>query len=164
MTEISGVPARLLRPVEKVLRMKRTVEALNPTMLAQAGPMVGAQTMSDLARRQNVQGQPLGSVRMCGSTKGLSMKKIFERVFRRHQNYRRFFLDGRGNVNPSAEIVLADLKRFCRVETSTVVLSPVTKTIDPLALAMAEGRREVWNRIQQYFQRIEIAHLKEENE
>jgi len=94
------------------------------------------------------------------------MKKIFERVFRRRQNYRRVFLDGGGNVNPSAEIVLADLKRFCRVETSTVVLSPVTKTIDPLAMAMAEGRREVWNRIQQYLQMAEreIAQLKEDSE
>ena len=78
------------------------------------------------------------------------MNKLWQRLFKRRQNYRRLFLDGSGNVNPSAEIVLADLKRFCRVETSTVVVSPVTKTIDPLAMAMAEGRREVWNRIQQY--------------
>jgi hypothetical protein len=87
-------------------------------------------------------------------------------MFKRRQNYRRLFLDGDGYVNPSAEIVLADLKRFCRVETSTVVVSPVTKTIDPMAMAMAEGRREVWNRIQQYLQMADrdIAHLKEENE
>jgi len=61
LAEINGVPVRLLRPVEEVLRMKGTLEALNPTMLAQAGAMVGAQTMSDLAQLQNVQGQPLGS-------------------------------------------------------------------------------------------------------
>jgi len=86
-------------------------------------------------------------------------------LFKRRQNYRRLFLDGTGNVNPSAEIVLADLKRFCWVETSTVVVSPVTKTIDPLAMAMAEGRREVWNRIQQYIQMADgdIAHLKEDS-
>jgi len=94
------------------------------------------------------------------------MNKLWQRLFNRRQNYRRLFLDGDGNVNPSAEIVLADLKRFCRVETSTVVVSPVTKTIDPMAMAMAEGRREVWNRIQQYLQMADrdIAHLKEENE
>ena len=78
------------------------------------------------------------------------MTKLWQRLFKRRQNYRRLFFDGDGHVNPSAEVVLADLKRFCRVETSTVVVSPVTKTIDPLAMAMAEGRREVWNRIQQY--------------
>jgi len=45
-------------------------------------------------------------------------------------------------------------------------VSPVTKTIDPMAMAMAEGRREVWNRIQQYLQMAdrEIAQLKEEQE
>ena len=94
------------------------------------------------------------------------MSKLWQRMFKRRQNYRRLFLNGDGHVNPSAEIVLADLKRFCRVETSTVVVSPVTKTIDPMAMAMAEGRREVWNRIQQYLQMADrdIAHLKEENE
>ena len=93
------------------------------------------------------------------------MTKLWQRLFKRRQNYRRLFLDGDGNVNPSAEIVLADLKRFCRVETSTVVVSPVTKTIDPLAMAMAEGRREVWNRIQQYLQMADrdIAQLKEDS-
>jgi len=94
------------------------------------------------------------------------MQKLWQRVFRRRQNYRRLFLDGDGNVNPSAEVVLADLKRFCRVETSTVTVSPVTKTIDPLAMAMAEGRREVWNRIQQYLHMAdrEITQLKEDME
>jgi hypothetical protein len=92
------------------------------------------------------------------------MNKLWQRLFKRRQNYRRLFLDGDGNVNPSAEIVLADLKRFCRVETSTVVVSPVTKTIDPLAMAMAEGRREVWNRIQAHLNLSDrdITHLQEE--
>ena len=69
-------------------------------------------------------------------------------------------------MNVTAEIVLADLKRFCRAETSTAVVSPVSKAIDPLAMAMAEGRREVWNRIQQYLHMAdrEITQLKEENE
>ena len=78
------------------------------------------------------------------------MSKLWQRLFKRRQCYRRLFLDGDGKANPSAEIVLADLKRFCRAETSTAVVSPVSKAIDPLAMAMAEGRREVWNRIQSY--------------
>jgi hypothetical protein len=46
------------------------------------------------------------------------------------------------------------------------VVSPVSKAIDPLAMAMAEGRREVWNRIQQYLHMAdrEITQLKEETE
>jgi hypothetical protein len=78
------------------------------------------------------------------------MTKLWQRVFKRQQSYRRLFPDGAGKVHPTAEIVLADLKRFCRAETSTAVVSPVSKAIDPLAMAMAEGRRESWNRIQQY--------------
>jgi hypothetical protein len=94
------------------------------------------------------------------------MNKLWQRVFRRRQSYRRLFLDGAGRPNVSAEIVLADLKRFCRVESSTVVVSPVTKTIDPLAMAMAEGRREVWNRIQSHLHMAdrEITQLKEDIE
>ena len=74
-------------------------------------------------------------------------------------------MDGDGKPNVSAEIVLADLKRFCRAETSTAVVSPVSKAIDPLAMAMAEGRREVWNRIQSYLHMAdrEITQLKEED-
>ena len=94
-----------------------------------------------------------------------NMNKLWQRVFRRRQSYRRLFLDGDGKPNVSAEIVLADLKRFCRAETSTAVVSPVSKAIDPLAMAMAEGRREVWNRIQSYLHMAdrEITQLKEED-
>jgi hypothetical protein len=93
------------------------------------------------------------------------MSKLLQRVLRRRQCYRRLFLDGDGGVHPTAEVVLADLKRFCRAETSTAVVSPVSKAIDPLAMAMAEGRREVWNRIQSYLHMAdrEITQLKEED-
>jgi hypothetical protein len=73
-----------------------------------------------------------------------------ERIFMKRQAYRRMFLDQDGNVRPDAEVVLADLKKFCRAVTPTIVVSPVQKTIDPMAMAMAEGRREVWNRLMAY--------------
>ncbi|MCE2660921.1 MAG: hypothetical protein LW854_22255 [Rubrivivax sp.] len=73
--------------------------------------------------------------------------KLIQRVLRRKLAYRRTFMDAEGRLHPSAEIVLADLRRFCRATGSTMVLSPVSKTIDPLAMAMAEGRREVWMRL-----------------
>lgn len=75
------------------------------------------------------------------------IRAAVNRIFGRKRAYRRVFLDGDGNIGPDAEIVLADLKRFCRALSSTVVVSPVSKSIDPLAMAMAEGRREVWNRL-----------------
>ena len=92
------------------------------------------------------------------------MNKLWQRLFKRRQSYRRLFLDGDGRAHPTAEVVLADL--FCRADTSTAVVSPVSKAIDPLAMAMAEGRREVWNRIQSYLHMAdrEITQLKEETE
>jgi hypothetical protein len=44
---------------------------------------------------------------------------------------------------PLAQTVLKDLARFCRAHESTF-------HVDPRAHAMAEGRREVWLRIQNH--------------
>ena len=73
--------------------------------------------------------------------------KIIDKILRRKRSYRLTFLDGDGNIAPEAQVVLNDLRRFCRATGTTMMMSPVSKTIDPLAMAMAEGRREVWNRI-----------------
>jgi hypothetical protein len=75
------------------------------------------------------------------------MNKLIERILWRKRAYRLTFLDNDGKFNPTAKVVLSDLRKFCRATGSTVVVSPVTKQIDPIAMAMAEGRREVWNRI-----------------
>ena len=73
---------------------------------------------------------------------------LIDRILNRKRCYRRVFLDGDGNLGPDAAVVMADLKKFCRASSSTAMVSPISKSIDPLAMAMAEGRREVWNRIQ----------------
>lgn len=75
------------------------------------------------------------------------LNKLIEKILRKKLAYRRTFMNGEGQLSPEAEIVFNDLRKFCRATGSTMVLSPVSKTIDPLAMAMAEGRREVWNRI-----------------
>jgi hypothetical protein len=75
------------------------------------------------------------------------INKLIQRILRRKLAYRRVFMDAEGRISPDAEIILADLKRFCRATSSTMVQSPVSRTIDPLAMAMAEGRREVWLRL-----------------
>lgn len=46
---------------------------------------------------------------------------------------------------PLAEVVLKDLARFCRAHESTFA-------DDPRAHALAEGRREVWLRIQNHLE------------
>jgi hypothetical protein len=70
------------------------------------------------------------------------------RLQRRRAAYREIFLDPRGEMTKATAIVMADLMRFCRVRTSTVTVSH--GRIDPIAMGVAEGRREVWNRIQSY--------------
>ena len=70
------------------------------------------------------------------------------RLQRRRAAYREFVLDQRGEATKATAIVMADLIRFCRARTSTVTVSH--GRIDPIAMGVAEGRREVFNRIQSY--------------
>lgn len=65
-------------------------------------------------------------------------------LFGRRMAYRRTF----NTQSPDVKIVLADLSRFCCATRPTTRVSPFTKSIDPMAMAIAEGRREVWLRIQ----------------
>lgn len=64
--------------------------------------------------------------------------------------FKGLFLDKVGHPTPNAEIVLARLRRYCHANSSSIVVSPITRTVDPLATAVAEGRRQVWNLIQGY--------------
>lgn len=78
------------------------------------------------------------------------MKKITDRILarlRRRKAYVNCFLDENGNLTPEARLVMADLAQFCRVYRSTVVVSPVSRSVDTHASMLAEGRREVFNRM-----------------
>lgn len=55
-----------------------------------------------------------------------------------------------GKRTPAVDFVLADLRKFCRFTTSTVVVSPSSGMVDSHASAVAEGRREVYCHILQY--------------
>lgn len=63
-------------------------------------------------------------------------------LFSRRTSYIKTFL------SPFGYEVLADLSKFCRANTTT--FHP-----DPRVHALAEGRREVWLRIQQHLQLTE---------
>lgn len=52
-----------------------------------------------------------------------------------------------GMVGPAAEYVLRDLAAYCYVAKPTLKVSQVTQVADPIAMAFAEGRRDVFNRI-----------------
>lgn len=50
-------------------------------------------------------------------------------------------------LSTGGEIVLRDLARYCYANKSTIVASIKSPTVDPLAMAYAEGRRDVYLRI-----------------
>jgi pyruvate-formate lyase-activating enzyme len=73
------------------------------------------------------------------------MLDVLTRIINRRQSYRRVFLSG-DKPNIDQEHVLADLAKFCRADQPTVTVS--NGNIDTNAMLLAEGRREVWLRIQ----------------
>lgn len=54
------------------------------------------------------------------------------------------------------EVVLAELRKFCHWNRPTLKVSATTGMVDPLAMANAEGRREVFLRI------VELCNLNDE--
>lgn len=74
------------------------------------------------------------------------MERLLAKIRKRRYAYRRLFLGDNG-LNADGQTVLADLAKFCRANASTAVVSPISRSVDPIATAMAEGRREVWLRI-----------------
>ncbi len=70
-----------------------------------------------------------------------------QQILNRRRAFRRCFLGEDGKLTPDAEIVLADLARFCRLHRSTTVVSTVSRQTDVPASFQAEGRREVILRI-----------------
>jgi len=52
-----------------------------------------------------------------------------------------------GDLGPAAETVLRDLAHYCYANKPTLKVSGVTQQSDALAMAFAEGRRDVFNRI-----------------
>lgn len=75
------------------------------------------------------------------------MRAFIKRLLSRKSAYQRTFLGDDNRPHVDAVIVLADLKRFCYIERTTAKVSMTTQSIDPLAMAFAEGRREVFMRL-----------------
>lgn len=78
------------------------------------------------------------------------LSDLFYRMTGRRNAYRACFFDRDGKLTTAGQLVLDDLARFCRVHQSTVVVSPVSRVIDTHATMVAEGRREVFNRLHYY--------------
>ena len=50
-------------------------------------------------------------------------------------------------IAPAAEVVLRDLAAYCYANKPTLKISPQTGMVDSHAMAFAEGRRDVFNRL-----------------
>ena len=64
----------------------------------------------------------------------------------RRYHYRGCFLNEQGQTTPQGIAVLKDLARYCDAYRTTMKTGP--SGIDPHASAVAEGRRQVWLRLQ----------------
>jgi len=72
--------------------------------------------------------------------------RLYARFHRRRAAYHATFLVN-GKPHPNAAAVLADLKKVARIERGGIVISPVTRMVDPLATAYLAGQRDVYLRI-----------------
>lgn len=73
-------------------------------------------------------------------------ERVRARLFGRRDAYRAVFAPA-GELGPMAEVVMRDLARYCHAGRANLIVSPVTRQADPLAMAFAEGQRDVFNRI-----------------
>jgi hypothetical protein len=59
----------------------------------------------------------------------------------------KFWVKTETEISQAAYIVLRDLAAYCYANKPTLKVSQVDQHADPLAMAFAEGRRDVFNRI-----------------
>jgi hypothetical protein len=75
----------------------------------------------------------------------MSIQERFRAILTKRHDYRGTF-GADAERTKAQEKVLLDLARFCYAYKPTTMKSPMG-TVDPIASAVAEGRRQVWLRI-----------------
>jgi len=70
-----------------------------------------------------------------------------ERLERMRLAYVHTFCGELSDPHPEAQRVLADLRRFCGITKGGLVVSPVSKTVDPFATIYRAALRDVYLRI-----------------
>jgi hypothetical protein len=64
---------------------------------------------------------------------------------KRMHNYAACFKTAASGEPTSAGVaVLADMARYCGAYDTTIKLSPISRQVDPIATAVAEGRRQAY--------------------
>lgn len=74
-------------------------------------------------------------------------QRIRAKLHRRAFSYQSVFCTSNGEIGTAAQVVLKDLWHYCYGGKPTLKVSPITGQTDPYAMAFAEGRRDVLNRI-----------------
>lgn len=74
---------------------------------------------------------------------------IIFRIMGVRRAWQQAFLNDDGTLNDNGRRALKDLSHFCYANRSCIKMSPKSGTIDPIATAVAEARREVFLRITQ---------------
>lgn len=69
------------------------------------------------------------------------------RLLRLSDAYKACFCDEAGKLTPEGERVLRDLGKFAGFYSSPVKVSPISRTVDPLASMVSAGRAEVVRRV-----------------
>ena len=78
-------------------------------------------------------------------------EKLSGFFLRKHRAYADVFLHPtRNELNEAAKIVLADLRRYCAMDSEGLIVSPVSRVTDPYAVTYRAGRRDVYLRITKY--------------
>lgn len=72
--------------------------------------------------------------------------------------YRLTFKDSQGRILPAAQTVLDDLKRVSGINKGGIVISPVSRAVDPYATAYRAGQRDMYLRITGFLNLDEADH------
>jgi hypothetical protein len=78
------------------------------------------------------------------------MNRLQQVIHRKRLAYGQTFKDAKGLVHPNAAIVLADLRKVARMDRGGIVVSPITRTVDPMATMYLNGQRDMYLRIMKF--------------
>ncbi len=91
------------------------------------------------------------------------MNRFQQFIQRKRLAYVRTFLAANGKPHPEALIVLADLARVSGINRGGIVVSPVSRMVDPYATAYRAGMRDVYLRITKFIGLDEAEELKNDS-
>jgi hypothetical protein len=80
-----------------------------------------------------------------------------EKFKRKALAYHRTFCGDKENPHEDGKIVLADLKRFCGLNRGGIVISPVSRVVDPYATVYQAALRDAYLRIVGFLELDETA-------